>query len=136
MAKTQAGKVYAQIVNGRCHLIFTSAELPEYNEHHIQVVDVTSNVPSIGNDWNGSGFVPHVKTTEEFAIDTRIAEQAALRVERQQIKLDVFVQQFVTMSPAQVVAYINSNGSTVASLREIVIKLALMQLSDAKEKFK
>lgn len=60
MAKAQIGKTYAQIVNNRCHKVFTISDLPEWNENDIQVVEVPGPVPAEGDTWNGSSFEPYV----------------------------------------------------------------------------
>lgn len=153
MAKAQAGRIYAQIQNGRCHWIFTAdgigdtGKLPEYNEHQIQVVDVTGNVPNVGDDWTGAAFVPHVKTPEELVAEAAVAAQAALHTERQQIKADAFVQNFVAMTPAQLNAYLATKkqlpvanmaqaNAQLAELWGFVEKMAMMQLVLAKREFK
>lgn len=58
MATAQDGRMYAQIINGKCHWIFTKAELPEWNGDQIQTVDVTGSVPTVGDAWDGAAFVP------------------------------------------------------------------------------
>ncbi|HSW62237.1 MAG TPA: hypothetical protein VLH56_02805 [Dissulfurispiraceae bacterium] len=37
----EEGKKYAQIIDGKCHWIFTAAELPEWNGDAFQVVEIT-----------------------------------------------------------------------------------------------
>lgn len=49
--KTQIGRTYAQIQNSRVVWIFTQADLPEFNEHDIDVVDITSLKPSPQLGW-------------------------------------------------------------------------------------
>lgn len=39
--KAEQGHIYAQILHGKCHYVFTAEQMPEWNEEHIQVVDVT-----------------------------------------------------------------------------------------------
>lgn len=62
----------------------------------------------------------------------RIANESA----RQHAKADAFVQQFVNMTPAQVVAYVNSSVANIADAKQLLTKLALMMLSIAKEQYK
>lgn len=51
-------------------------------------------------------------------------------------KADAFVQQFVDMTPAQVIAYVNSNVANLADAKQLLTKLALMMLAIAKEQYK
>ena len=55
---------------------------------------------------------------------------------RAQVKNDAFVQQFIEMSPAQVIAYVNSNVSNLADAKQLLTKLALMLLVVAKEQYR
>ena len=55
MAKAQVGKNYAQVVDGKCHWIFTSDDLPEWHDD-LPVVDVTGQDVAQGDVWNGSSF--------------------------------------------------------------------------------
>lgn len=64
------------------------------------------------------------------------AAQAALQSERQDIKADAFVQQFVDMTPPQVIAYVNNNVANLADAKQLLTKLALMLLVIAKEQYK
>lgn len=135
MAKAQAGKTYAVIQDGRCHWIFSSVELPEWNEGHIQVVEVTDNVPNVGDDWNGSAFVPHVKTSDELAATAKAVENAALNAERIALKADLAIQSFVNMIPAQVIADVAAI-SNLAEAKQAIRRLSLMLLVVAKREFK
>lgn len=131
MAKTTVGKTYAQIVNGRAHWIFSASELSEYNENHIQVVDVTGNVPMVGEVWNGTAFVPYVAPPPSA---TELAEQA-LKAERLALKADTAIQAFIGMTPAQVIADV----ATIANLtdaKQAIRRLSLMVLILAKREFK
>lgn len=60
MTTATVGRTYAQILNNRCHKVFTSVELPEWNPNNITVVDVTGNVPTEGDSFNGSTFSPYL----------------------------------------------------------------------------
>ena len=135
MAKAQLGKTYAQIVNGRCHWIFTQVQLPEYNDNHIQVVDVTGNVPSVGDDWNGSSFVPHVKTARELAEEVKAAENAAMNAEKASAKALPRVQAFIAKSRAEVKADVQGAGN-LNQLKDIVEDLAIILHVLAKREFK
>lgn len=39
--KAEPGRRYAQVINGRCHWVFTEVELPEWQDSAFIVVDVT-----------------------------------------------------------------------------------------------
>ena len=56
MAKAQQGKTYAQVLNGKCNWIFTVADLPEWNDSSITVVDVTGQVVNVGDSYDGATF--------------------------------------------------------------------------------
>lgn len=43
---------YAQLQNGKCHWIFTLAELPEWNNVTCPAIDVTGNIPNVGDSYN------------------------------------------------------------------------------------
>lgn len=67
----------------------------------------------------------------------RLLALQAERVEaKQAAKADAFVQAFVDMTPAQVVAYVASNVTDLASARQLLTKMALMLLLLAKKEFK
>jgi hypothetical protein len=58
MPNAQEGRVYAQVLRGKCHWKFTKAELPFWEETGFTVVDVTGNEPEIGDDFDGVTFIP------------------------------------------------------------------------------
>jgi len=61
MATTIAGNTYAEIQNGRVTRTFLGSTLPQYNASQITLVDVTGNVPNVGDVWQGgSSFAPYV----------------------------------------------------------------------------
>lgn len=67
----------------------------------------------------------------------RLRALQAERIEaKQAAKADAFVQAFVDMTPQQVVAYISSNVTNLASARQLLTKMALMLLLLAKREFK
>ena len=49
--------MYAQIVDGLVHWLFTAAELPEWNPNNIQVVDITAVTPRPLVGWSYSAGV-------------------------------------------------------------------------------
>ena len=90
------GRTYAQIQNGICWWIFTSAELPEWNNDDCPAVDVTDNVPNVGDTWDG----------QAFSAQSVLVEQATPQV-RQAI-----------VDPVQkLVAYLNANPDVAALLK-------------------
>lgn len=52
----EQNKIYAQITNGMVHWIFTSNELPEWNEQDIQIIDITNQNVEVGDTWDGVEF--------------------------------------------------------------------------------
>ena len=65
-----------------------------------------------------------------------VAEKAAIAKTKTDTKADAFVQQFVNMTPAQVIAHVNSNVANLADAKQLLTKLALMMLAIAKEQYK
>jgi hypothetical protein len=51
------GRTYMQAINGAAHWKFTSADLPEWNENDIVVVDITIITPEPQEGWAFSGGV-------------------------------------------------------------------------------
>lgn len=134
MAKAEAGKTYAQIINRRCHWLFDHEKLPEYNENHIQAVDVTGNIPSIGDDWTGTVFIPHSKTTEELEVEAGALKEAAEKTEKQVIKTMPRVQALIAKSRADLKNEIQS--ANLNQLKDVVEDLAVVVHILAKREFK
>lgn len=61
--KAELGRTYAQILFGKVHCIFTLDELPEWNENDIMAVDVTENIPIVGQEYKDGFFVPAIHPT-------------------------------------------------------------------------
>lgn len=59
------GKTYAQILHNKCHWIFTADDLPEWNNEQCHAVDVTGNVPAVGDIWSGTSFAPPILTMSQ-----------------------------------------------------------------------
>ncbi len=71
------GRLYAQIVDNKVHWIFTSDELPEWNNEMCPAVDITdlNPRPEIGWGYDGSVFTPSdVAAQSQTMIQLRIAE--------------------------------------------------------------
>lgn len=71
-------------------------------------------------------------TAEQIAERTKAAADAA---DKESVRVDSFVQNFVGMTPAQVSAYIDANVTNLASAKSVIDKLALMVLVLAKREF-
>ena len=52
----EEGKTYAQVVDGICHWIFTKDDLPEWSDEQCPAVDVTGNIPNIGDVYADGVF--------------------------------------------------------------------------------
>lgn len=79
MAKAQVGKIYAQIVNGRCHKVFTITDLPEWNSSQLEVVEVIGISPTEGDIWNGTIFFPYIPTPLTKAENDAAADKMAMK---------------------------------------------------------
>ena len=66
----------------------------------------------------------------------REAHRASIEQAKADTRADNFVQQFVNMTPAQLIAYVNANVSNLADAKQLLTKLALMLLAIAKEQYK
>ena len=80
--QAEEGITYAQILNGKCHWIFTGADLPEWNEAQITAVDITGQSVEIGDLWDGNTFsappalppaIPHAVTMRQARLALRQA---------------------------------------------------------------
>ena len=57
------------------------------------------------------------------------------KAEHDEVKQDTFVSNFISMSPTEVGAYIDSNVTDLASAKNVINKLALMMLLLARQEF-
>lgn len=73
--KADKTKTYAQIVDGKCHWVFTWKELPEWNNEQVPAVDVTGNIPNEGDLYVNGVFIQAPKP-----------EKAPIRVSPWQIR--------------------------------------------------
>jgi hypothetical protein len=122
MATAIPGRVYMQILRGRAHWRFTSAQLPEWNDNNAPAVDVTGNEPNIGDVWDGNTFSPYVPTPEEQAAADLVASDAAAR---QAAKADALVTFLIEKTPAEVAARVQADITDLASARTVIAKLAV-----------
>lgn len=63
------GHVYAQILNNRVHWVFTTEQLPEWNETDITVLDITELSPQPQSGWqyvDGIFISPYEASAEEI----------------------------------------------------------------------
>lgn len=73
--KTQKGRVYAHIQHSRVSWIFTQADLPEFNENDIEVIDITAltTPPQVGWRYVDGVFFPTAdKSPDELAATERL----------------------------------------------------------------
>jgi hypothetical protein len=121
--KAQPGSTYAQIVTGRVRLIFTAAQLPEWNEAHIDVRDVTGITPAPAAGWyvDGDTWSPDPITPEDIADQARRAQDAA---DLAATRADALITALVTRTPAQIDAYIDANVTSLATARDVLKLLA------------
>lgn len=80
--------------------------------------------------------LPDVSPVELARIAARTAKVADIAQAKADARADNFVQQFVNMTPAQLIAYVNANVSNLADAKQLLTKLALMLLAIAKEQYK
>ncbi|WP_240801366.1 hypothetical protein [Vogesella mureinivorans] len=57
MAKAKSGVTYAQVVGGKVHWLFTRADLAEWDDGSIHVVEAVGQV-AIGDTYDGELFLP------------------------------------------------------------------------------
>lgn len=79
----------------------------------------------VGKTW--------VKSATRTAREAKAAEVAKAKIDT---KEDAFVQQFIAMTPAQVVDHVNANVTTLVDAKQLLTKLSLMMLAIAKEQYK
>ena len=116
--------------------------LAEFNVY--PVAAVTKPVPALTeNVIEGSPVPFNGEWTQSWATVPASPGQIAERQEevrdaadRAAVKADSFVSSFTGMSPNQVIEYISNNGTTLAALRVVVTKLALIVLILARRGFK
>jgi hypothetical protein len=121
--KAQPGSTYAQIVAGRVRLIFTAAQLPEWNEAHIDVRDVTGITPTPAAGWyvDGNTYSPDPITPEDIADKARREQDAA---DLAATRADALITALVTRTPAQIDAYMDANVTSLATARDVLKILA------------
>jgi hypothetical protein len=79
-----AGRIYAQIVNGKFQWQFTQAELPEWADDAFEVVDITDKnpMPTVGIEYSNGAFIfpaEAVKTPAEIFSETQAVYNKAVQ---------------------------------------------------------
>ena len=82
--------------------------------------------------WTQAWSVVPASAEEIAARQTNAADDAATT----EIKADAFVTSFIAMTPAQVSTYVDNNTATLAAMRALVKKLAVMLLLLARREFR
>lgn len=77
--KAIESKVYAQVLHGKCHWKFTINELPEWNEEHITVIDVTGLVVEVGYTYADGVFEKPATTNEADLVKLQSSVAIATR---------------------------------------------------------
>lgn len=85
--------------------------------------------------WLADGNTISPAFTPEELADQALQEQErqANAAARQEVREDSVVQTFVGMTPAEVRAYVDANGTNLAGLRQVVKLLAVIVLALAKQ---
>ena len=79
---------------------------------------------------------------KQFAIQNdparlaKIQQEQADAADKAAIKADTFVQNFISMTPAQVSTYVDNNTATLAQTRVLLNKMALMLLALARREYR
>jgi hypothetical protein len=95
--------------------------------------DPAESVPvNINGVWTQTWVMVNIPVNEAEARQ-RNADYAA---ERNLIKADTFVQNFIAMSPSQVTDYVNNNTANLAQVRSLMAKMAVMLLLLAKNEYR
>lgn len=72
MAEAKNGVTYAQVVGGKVHWLFTKAELAEWDEESIEVVEAVGQV-AIGDIYDGVQFLPAGQPAPQLLRQARMA---------------------------------------------------------------
>lgn len=83
--------------------------------------------------------IPHIHGGRAWAREERkrlIALRNEIEEARAETKLDAFVQQFVDMTPQQVLTYVDANVNDLASAKLLLKRMAVLLLVIAKKEYK
>ena len=86
----------------------------------------------VGGVWTQAWTVVAASAEEIAARQMQAADEAAAT----EIKADTFVASFIAMTPAQVATYVDNNTATLAAMRTVVKKMAVMLLLLARREFR
>lgn len=86
---------------------------------------------NIGGVWTQT-WAMVAASAEETAQRQKAANDDAAKAE---VKADAFIANFITLTPTQVATYVDNNTATLATMRALVKKLALVTLTLAKKEF-
>lgn len=76
------------------------------------------------------------RSASRVAVADREAAAAAEQALKAGVKADAFVAQFIAMTPAEVIAYVNANVTTVAGARALLGKMGMMLLLLARREYR
>jgi len=94
--------------------------------------NITEGTPQTINDVWLQMWEETPASAEEIAVRQAREKTKAERIE---VKQDTFVGNFISMSPAEVNTYIDSNVTDLSSAKNVINKLALMVLLLARAEF-
>jgi len=116
---------------------------PEEQIAHMATLDAYSGFTCVETDYKGT--VPPYElaalrwVNNEIVLApeavAKIAKEETSKAEVAAIKADEFVKSFVSMTPAQVAAYVENNTSNIADVRALLTKMAVMLLAMAKREY-
>lgn len=112
----------------------TDEKLAEFNVHFVKPT-VRPAVPLTQNVIETLPILVDGKWTQAWAIIAASAEEIAARqrdatdtAADTAVKADAFVANFISMTPAQVDAYVENNTATLPATRALLKKMAIMLL--------
>lgn len=109
-------------------------ELPTFDGDTHRVIEGTPEL--VEGQWRQTWEIVALPAEQVTENQLRHANEESIAQARAQAKADVFVQQFVNMTPAQVATYVANNVLNLADAKGLLTKLALMMLAIAKEQYK
>jgi hypothetical protein len=130
---------FQQLRNDNPQVSFPSnpddAKLAEFGVHRVQPTAQPAHDPITQNVIEGTPVLVDGQWSQVWTVEAATAEQIA---ERQrdaadaeadaEVRADAFVANFVAMTPAQVAAYVENNTATLAAMRAVLKKMAVMLL--------
>lgn len=118
-------------------------KLAEFGVHLVHPVAKPVHDPITQNVVEASPVLVGGMWTQSWTVEAATAEQIAARqldagdaATDAKLRADAFVASFVGMTPAQVAAYVENNTASLAAMRALVKKMALMLLVLARREFR